>query len=399
MRTTITQDTLRKLPKGPCELRDTKIPGLMVRIRASGHATWTVVYGRGKRETLGKVQALTPEQARERAKQILGDVAHGKDPQAERRKRRAGTLAEFLEHEYEPWALVNLKTKDAEAIRVRAVCPEFLKRPLGSLTAFAIETWRTTRRRSGLAEATIARDLDALRAILYKAVEWKMLTTHPMETVKRKKLDNQRVTSLDAEEEQRVRQALIDRDEARRDGRRRFNAWRAERGYRTIGDLGIYADHLTPIVLLALNTGLRRGELLALEWTDLNRSLHLLTVRGKTAKTGTTRHVPLNSEAQQVLRTWQTSSGTTEGLIFPGPTGEPMGSLKTAWMKVARAAKLENFHFHDLRHTFASKLVMNGVDLNTVRELLGHADLKMTLRYAHLAQEYKAAAVATLGRA
>jgi integrase len=73
-----------------------------------------------------------------------------------------------------------------------------------------------------------------------------------------------------------------------------------------------------------------------------------------------------------------------------------MKSLKTAWGKVAKAATLKGFTFHDLRHTFASKLVQAGVDLNTVRELLGHSDIKMTLRYAHLAPEHKAAAVAKL---
>ena len=82
--------------------------------------------------------------------------------------------------------------------------------------------------------------------------------------------------------------------------------------------------------------------------------------------------------------------------MFPGPTGEPMADLKTAWGKVTKASALDDFTFHDLRHTFASNLVQAGVDLNTVRELLGHSDIRMTLRYSHLAPEHRAAAVAKL---
>jgi site-specific recombinase XerD len=83
-------------------------------------------------------------------------------------------------------------------------------------------------------------------------------------------------------------------------------------------------------------------------------------------------------------------------LVFPGKNGERFIHIKKSWGGVIDRAEINGFRFHDLRHHFASKLVMAGVDLNTVRELLGHADIEMTLRYAHLAPEHKAKAVAKL---
>jgi integrase len=206
-------------------------------------------------------------------------------------------------------------------------------------------------------------------------------------------------------EETRLRLVLAARDDERWEKREKANAWRRERGYK---EWPVESDHLTPIVLLALNTGLRKGEIFNLTWADINLVTALLTVRGEGAKSSQTRYVPLNAEAVTVLRTWHAASGHT-GRVFPGsperrPSGDthpgddnaPLDDVKKSWLPIVRDAKLENFTFHDLRHTFASKLVMAGVDLNTVRELLGHADLKMTLRYAHLAPEHKAVAVAKL---
>jgi integrase len=150
-------------------------------------------------------------------------------------------------------------------------------------------------------------------------------------------------------------------------------------------------------VLVALNTGLRKGEIFGLRWSDVDLLGAQITVRGEGAKSGQTRYVPLNTEALDVLQRWQGATPDENGFVFPGRVeGEPLDDVKKAWRAVVKAAKLQRFTFHDLRHTFASKLVMAGVDLNTVRELLGHADIEMTLRYAHLAPAHKAAAVAKL---
>ena len=128
---------------------------------------------------------------------------------------------------------------------------------------------------------------------------------------------------------------------------------------------------------------------------DLERAL--LTVAGDTEgnKTEKSRHVPLNREARAVLWNWITHREPA-GLLFPGRHGERLDNISNGWERLRQEAQLDDFRWHDLRHTFASKLVMAGVDLNAVRELLGHASLDMTLRYAHLAPEHKSAAVAKL---
>ncbi len=151
------------------------------------------------------------------------------------------------------------------------------------------------------------------------------------------------------------------------------------------------------MVLLFLHTGLRRGEVFNLNWADVDLDRANLTVHGTGAKNQQTRHVPLNTEALAVLEGWRNQT-KDDGLIFPGKSGERFNNIRRSWSGVLDAANISGFRLHDLRHTFASRLVMAGVDLNTVRELLGHSDYAMTLRYAHLAPEHKAAAVARLVR-
>jgi integrase len=205
------------------------------------------------------------------------------------------------------------------------------------------------------------------------------------------------VRYLTADEEPRLLTALLGRDEARRAARESANVWRRQRKYDAWPAYGEYTDYLTPLVLVALNTGLRRGELLQLCWRDVQPEQRVLTVRGEGAKTGQTRHVPLNTEALRVLKAWKPTEAQEDWFVFSGSSSmTPLTEARKAWEGVLRRAKLRSFRFHDLRHTFASKLVMAGVDLNTVRELLGHRKIAMTLRYAHLAPQHKAAAVERL---
>ena len=187
------------------------------------------------------------------------------------------------------------------------------------------------------------------------------------------------------------------REEDIRKGRERHNEHLSQRGYVLFPDLrkDTYVDFLKPMVILTLNTGMRKGEVFSLEWRDINFTLKQLTVRAEKSKSNKTRYIPLNEEALRVLSQWQDQE-RREQYVFSGRSGKPLRDIKRSWYNVLARAQIKDFRWHDLRHHFASRLVMLGEDLNTIRELLGHADLSVTIRYAHLSPDHKAQAVAKL---
>ncbi len=149
------------------------------------------------------------------------------------------------------------------------------------------------------------------------------------------------------------------------------------------------------MVLVSLNTGMRRGELFNLKWSSVNFITEIITVTGDTSKTSNTRHIPMHEEVMAVLKEWKKQSGKAP-YVFPNQEGDRFSDVKSAWLNLLQRAKITGFRWHDMRHDFASRLVMNGAPLNTVRDLMGHSDIKMTLQYAHLAPGTKAAAIALI---
>jgi integrase len=413
------------------EVRDEKLDGLVLRVLPTGRMVYTLVYARGKRVTLGPTNILDHDQAREKARKVLAELClTGEDPIEKRKSVRADNYLQFLSKTYVPWLKQNVVHWEATRDMLTKAFPELHSLPLNAITPGVVESWRVRRLEEGMKPTTVNRQLDDLRACLNRARKiWRLLAANPLDDVEPCKTDKTaKVRFLSKDEEARLREALEKREETIRAERDSANGWREDRGYPLHSDLRrqAFVDHLKPAVLVSLATGLRRGELLKLQWENIDFEQRNLTVVGETAKSGKTRHIPLNDEALATLKLWgqqmddearaklnqwrkqkrdevitklnplEKPSGVKPPYLFTGPDGKPFQDMRSSWEGVLEKAKIKNFRWHDLRHTFASKLVMRGVDLNTVRELLGHSDYKMTLRYAHLAPEHKLEAVQKL---
>jgi hypothetical protein len=150
------------------------------------------------------------------------------------------------------------------------------------------------------------------------------------------------------------------------------------------------SDHLKPIIMTALLTEMRRNEILKLKWEDIDFDHRIIFVRN--TKNNEIREVPMNDTLMVVLKSFRFNSP----YVFVRKDGKPHISIRTGFESALRRAGISDFRFHDLRHTFASHLIMRGVDLMTVKELLGYKTIDITLRYAHLSPDHKRHAVETL---
>lgn len=399
MKTKITGKTISRIV--PTEriyrIHDTLQPGLSIRVMPSGHASYMVTWARNKAATLGRVGMMTLEQARTEAAKYLADAHAMGEPLAISEKRADAampTLDKFLTDTFEPWAIEHHRDATNGNRAIRHSFEELLTLPLSSIDTKRVELIRTAWLRAGRAPSTANRNITRLRGVLSRAVDWGVLQENPLKVRKLKVDDRSRIRYLLTEEEAALRVALEVRSGEMRDSRDSANRWRLDRHKAPLTDLrGVrFADHLEPLVLLSINTGVRRGEAFNLTWADVDLKNKLITVEGDTSKSGQTRHIPLNREALDALTRWK-EQGSGKGFVFPGQNGNRLDNVKKSWAGLLKLAKVEKFRWHDLRHTFASKLVMAGVPLNTVRDLMGHSDIKMTLRYAHLAPGTKAAAV------
>ncbi len=234
-------------------------------------------------------------------------------------------------------------------------------------------------------DATVNREMSCLHHLFSKAFEWEMVEQSPFERGKSLMLkeNNERVRFLNDDEIQRL--------------------------------LENSTPHLRDIIICAINTGMRRGEILNLKWSQIRGGFIYLQ---KGTKTKEKREIPINDELEILfkrIKAQQNHKGATvirldgnniirwDGNPVEGQDlvseyvftykGKRVKNIKKAFKTALKNAGITDFRFHDLRHTFASQVIMRGGDLKDVQELLGHKSMSMTLRYSHLSQEHKKRAV------
>ncbi|PHS34779.1 MAG: integrase [Robiginitomaculum sp.] len=402
MKIAMTQTLIEKAKakSKPYEIRDVRLIGLLVRVQPTGKKTYYCEYRRGARIKIGQFQAFSVKEARNRAKEILADYYQGGDPALIlRQKRTASTYLDFLEKHYFPWMMANYTSGEKSKKAMLASCSKFMNMPLTKIVPYTVEKWRTGKIQNGNTSTTANRHFAVLRASLTKAVEWGFLPEHPLRNMKLLKTDkNLIVRYFSDDEEKRIRAELEKREAHIRAKRKSANEWRRIRRYPLYHDLEdyVFADYLKPMVLLSMNTGMRQGEVFKLKWSNVHFDLNQVTIEGSNAKSGKTRHIPLNKEALSIMHDWRKQCPSRAKHVFTNEYGQQFDNIRKSWKSLLIAAQINDFRWHDLRHHFASKLAMKGANLNTIRELLGHSTYDMTLRYAHLSAGHKAEAVELL---
>ena len=235
---------------------------------------------------------------------------------------------------------------------------------LSDITPFLVEKYKLTRKEKEAEPGTINRELGCLRHMFNMAAKWKKVQSNPVKEVKFLKEPKGKDRILSHEEETRLLETVR---------------------------LTTKSQHLEPIIVTALNTGMRKGEILGLKWSNVDFKAGVIIVEG--TKNGEIRKIPMNKKLTETL---ESAKKVSKGEYVFSENEEPYGDVKTGWWTALEKAEIEGFRFHDLRHTFGSRLGMKGYDIKTIAELMGHKDIKMTMRYSHPTPEHKKRAVESL---
>jgi integrase len=275
----------------------------------------------------------------------------------------------FVIETFLPYSEANKKSFVSDVSICKVLVRSFKGKALRQINPADVEAFKQqllntpTKHGNKRSQASVNNPLRVLSKILSLAVDAELIPSNPCFRVRKFRPNNRRLRVLSIEEEGRLFSQLKENDLLKR------------------------------IILVALNTGLRRGEIFNLQWEDVDFSRDRLIVR-KT-KTSIERFVPINTTMRELLHSIRQQTGH----VFPSPrTGRKLFDLKKSFRKAVDDAGIKNFRFHDLRHTFATRLSDNGVDVVVLQRILGHSDVRTTMIYTHAADEAMHIAVGKLNR-
>jgi integrase len=401
---------------------DEKLRGFCIKVSPTGSVGFYYRWDKprtadGKRQQGSKFIAnwpgTEPGKARDMAAKFAATIEHSTDDNRTilaKREQRANdaervkvvpTLGEYLTDTYGPFVRAERSTGARIVADIEKTFMAWLDRPLNQITTKEISDWKTAElsrvlrpAANGLPEkrvrpATMNSKLNKIKGLFSYAVENIVISVNPAENITKSDEGPERVRWLHWDEARRLQRALDERDAQLRAERADTQATRP---------YGTFADLVKPAVLFALNSGLRRKEQLSLLWTDIDMYGREITVR--TSKTKRSRVVPINDELFAVLAAWraQCFSGNVHPLlVFPNAFGGVLREVKV-FDDIRRVAKIHNFRWHDLRHTFATWAVTGGAPLDVVSRWLGHSRIEQTMRYAHRSPEFAARAINAVSR-
>lgn len=342
---------------------DSKQRGFLVEVRASGRKTYYQRYcderARERQFKIGRADVLTTEKARRVGQSILAKALLGDNPQARRQELRAiPTLAEFVSDKYLPFVKTYKRSwnTDETVLRIH-VLPSLGRMALDEITAEHIIALVAQMQERGYAAGTSNRVIMIVRYLYNLAAKWKVpgVASNPTRGIEMGR-ESERNRFLTREEAQQLVGAI-----AADENRTAANA-----------------------ILLLMLTGARRNEVTQAKWEHVLWNERKLFV--PLAKSGKPRWIALSPSALSLLQSLRQDAASE--YIFPSAvTGRPSPSLWFPWRRIRARAGLADVRLHDLRHSFASFLVNEGVSLYVVQALLGHANARTTQRYAHLAND------------
>ena len=373
-----------EVPKGKTKatMTDPQTRGLVYEVRPAGRSFYLRYTFEGRQRTipLGPFPTLSIKDARKKAEELKRRVLMGKDPLGEKhQKTHSPTIREFFTTVYLPYSKNQHRDPYGnQSIFVHHLEPRFGSKRMNEISRLMVRNWINDLLGKEYSASFINRCL-VLLGNLYTIANDLGVEGVPQRSelrIKRLKVVQKHTTHLSSEEVQRLALALEQSGNLR----------------------------LKYIVSFLLMTGARRSEALHAKWEhiDYNSKTWLVPL----AKSGQPRHIYLSDAAITVLDRLRSEafSDHNNPYIFPNPnTGRPYKCLYAAWKLVRTAAGLPDLRLHDLRHSYASTLVNNGVSLYDVQKLLGHSSITTTQRYAHLSSErlFQSVAVAdgTYGKA